>query len=98
MVTTMTERDRARLSPIGRTAHGPCTSELFQAERPITPGNTLDRIHAQYLVGFDRVVTADADFYDALVFVTQRLKVRGSPVFIKRPAGGSSLAELKAAI
>lgn len=80
------------------TAHVAALVELFQRERPITPGNTLDRIHAQYLTGFDRVVTADADFYDALVFVTQRLKVRGSPVFIKRPAGGSALAELKAAI
>ena len=80
------------------TAHVAALVELFQAERPITPGNTLDRIHAQYLTGFDRVVTADADFYDALVFVIERLKVRGSPVFIKRPAGGSALAELKAAI
>jgi len=80
------------------TAHVAALVELFQAERPITPGNTLDRIHAQYLTGFDRVVTADADFYDALVFVSQRLKLRGSPVFIKRPAGGSALAELKAAI
>jgi hypothetical protein len=80
------------------TVHVAALVELFQRERPITAGNTLDRIHAQYLTGFDRVVTADADFYDALVFVTQRLKVRGSPVFIKRPAGGSALAELKAAI
>jgi hypothetical protein len=40
-------------------------------------------------------VTADADFYKALVSVTQQLTVPGSPVFVKRPMGGSALAELK---
>jgi hypothetical protein len=72
------------------TVHLATLVEYFQRQRPITPGNTLDRIHAQYLVAYDRVVTADADLYDALVLVTQQLKVRGSPVFIKRPAGGSA--------
>jgi hypothetical protein len=72
--------------------------DYFQPERPITPGNTLDRIHAQYLIAYERVVTADADFYKALVSITQQLTVPGSPVFVKRPMGGSALAELKTTI
>jgi hypothetical protein len=79
------------------TTHIGALVEDFQAERPITAGNTFDRIHAGYLVTHDRVVTADADFYDALV-VTQLLELRGSPVLIKRRAGGSALAEIKSAL
>jgi hypothetical protein len=80
------------------TTHIGALVEYFQAERPITAGNTFDRIHAGYLVTHDRVVTADADFYDALVVVTQLLELRGSPVLIKRRAGGSALAEIKSAL
>jgi hypothetical protein len=81
------------------TTHVGAIVEYFQAERPITAGNTFDRIHAGYLVTHDRVVTADADFYDALVFVKKRLlQLRGEPVLIRRPASGSALAELQGAL
>jgi hypothetical protein len=73
--------------------------EYFQAQRPITAGNTFDRIHASYLVKYDRLVTADVDFYDALVFVKAQLpNLRGSPLLVNRHAGGSPLAELQRVI
>ncbi len=69
--------------------------EYFQAGRPITAGNSFDRIHACYLQTHDRIVTADADFYDALQFVKSQRVLRGTPVLVKRKVGTSALAELQ---
>lgn len=81
------------------TTHIGALVEYFQAERPISPGNTLDRVHAGYLVSHDFVVTADEDLFDALNFVKRHLlKLRGEPVLIRRGAGGSALAELQSAL
>jgi hypothetical protein len=80
------------------TIHISTLVEYFQAERPITAGNTFDRIHACYLATHDRIVTADVDFYDAMVFVKDQLRLRGSPILISRHAGGSALAELQRAL
>jgi hypothetical protein len=45
--------------------------ELFQRQRKVTSGNSIDRIcHAPHLVGFDRLITGDADFLKILQQVT----------------------------
>ncbi len=45
--------------------------ELFQRQRKVTSGNSIDRIcHAPHLVGFDRLITGDADFLKILEQVT----------------------------
>jgi hypothetical protein len=68
-------------------------TEYCQHGKQVTFGNTVDRIHACHLVDFDRVVTADKDFYEVMKEVLSLMTVPGIPIYIDQ-ATGSAVAEL----
>ncbi len=72
-------------------------AEKQQDQYQITAGNTFDRIHSAYLEMADRVVTADRDLYNVMVYAAGVVKPRGLPALIDRSAS-SVIAELQAAI
>lgn len=41
-------------------------TELFQRRRKVTPGNSVDRLHAPHLWGFDWLLTTDRRFFQVL--------------------------------
>ncbi len=71
--------------------------EKQQDQYKINAGNTLDRVHGTYLQMVDRVVTADVDFHDAMLYAAGLVHARGAPILIKGSAT-SVVAELRAAV
>ena len=69
--------------------------EHLQLQRKIEIGNTVDQIHAGYLLQSQHFVTADDAFYDVINEATKVLAVPAKPLFIRQSAGGSALAELQ---
>jgi hypothetical protein len=73
--------------------------EFFQRRRKVTPGNSVDRLHAPHLYGFDWLLTTDRRFFQVL----EDVRAEMPDVALARAAlidseARSALAAIKAAL
>src|SRR5438309_2052650 len=73
----------------------PAGAEYLQLQQSIDIGNTVDRIHAGYLMQTDRFVTADKPFFGAIAAARADVPYPATPLLIQSKTGASALAELQ---